>query len=122
VAGPKLDGPGTVRLQTLEDALFKLSGVHALVERIAIEQKSGKPIGSLAQNLKRQLVPMQGLLKSQFQLIADVVTGMILIAGRGGPDALKVRSYREGVAQIRTQLEIAIAQVKEKHAVKEKHE
>jgi len=48
-------------------------------------------------------------LKSQFRLISDVATGLILGAGRGGPDALTVRSYREGVAQIRTQLEIAIA-------------
>jgi len=39
---------------------------------------------------------MQGLLKSQFQLISDVATGLILVAGRGGPDAITVRSYREG--------------------------
>ncbi len=115
MAGPKLDGAGTVKLATLDEALLKLAGVHALVERMAQEHKAGKPLGSMTQALKRLATPLQGQLKAQFQLIGDLVTSMLLIAGRGGPDAIKVRAFREHVAQIRTQIEIAIVQTKERH-------
>jgi hypothetical protein len=121
-AGPKLDGAGTVKLVTLDEALLRLQSVHALVERMAAEQKSGKPISSMEQQLKRAATPLQGQLKAQFSLIADQVSALLIVAGRGGPAALKVRSFRETVAQIRTQLEIAIVQTKAKHAIEEKHE
>jgi hypothetical protein len=118
-AGPKLDGPGTVKLQTLEDALYKLQAVHALVERMALEVKNGKSVGAQMSQLKRLATPLQGQLKMQFQLIGDLVSGMLLVAGRGGPEHMKVRAFREAVAQIRTQTEIAITQTKEKHKVPE---
>jgi len=118
-AGPRLDGPGTVKLVTLEEALLLLQGVHSLVERMAMEVRSGKPIGGQAQQLKRLAMPLQGMLKMQFQLIDDLLTSMILIAGRGGPDGMKVRAFREHVAQIRTQIEIAIIQTKQRHALVE---
>lgn len=118
-AGPKLDGAGTVKLATLDDALTRLQSVHALVERIGIEVKAGKPIGSMAQQLKRVATPMQGQLKSQFGLISDLVTALLLVAGKGGQDKIRLRSFRELVAQIRTQIEIAIVQTKEKHEVHE---
>jgi hypothetical protein len=119
MAGPKLDGPGTVKLETLEESLTMLQSVHGLVERMAMEVKNGKPLGTMTQQFKRIATPLVGKLKSQFQLISDLISGMLLIAGRGGPDAMKVRAFREGVAQARTQIEIAITQTKEKHAVKE---
>lgn len=118
-AGPKLDGAGTVKMETLNDALNRLQSVHALVERIGVEVKGGKPIGGMCQQLKRIATPLQGQLKSQFQLISDQVTSLLLIAGRGGQDKVRLRSFREHVAQIRTQLEIAIVQTTEKHKVKE---
>jgi hypothetical protein len=118
--GPKLDGAGTVKLATLDDALLRLQGLHALVERMGVEVKAGKPIGSMAQQLKRNATPLQGQLKAQFGLISDLVTSLLLIAGRGGPDAIRLRAFREHVAQIRAQLEIAISQTKEKHKVREK--
>jgi len=119
-AGPKLDGAGTVKLATLDDALTRLQSVHAIVERIGIEVKAGKPIGSMAQQLRRVATPLQGQLKSQFGLISDLVTALLLVAGKGGPDKIRLRSFRELVAQIRTQIEIAIVQTKEKHLVHEK--
>lgn len=119
MAGPKLDGPGTVKLVTLEEALTQLQTVHGLVERMAVEVKNGKPLGAMTQQFKRIATPLVGKLKSQFQLISDLVTVMLLVAGRGGPDQNKVRAFREGVAQVRTQIEIAITQTKEKHALKE---
>jgi len=45
------------------------------------------------------------------------VSAMILAAGRGGSDQMRLRSMREFVAQIRTALEIAAAKVKDQHAV-----
>ena len=119
MAGPKLDGPGTVKLVTLEEALVELQRVHALVERMASEVKSEKPIGGMMMQFKRVSAPLVGKLKGQFQLISDLVTGLLLIAGRGGGEQAKVRAFREGVAQVRIQIEIAITQTKEKHAVKE---
>jgi len=58
-------------------------------------------------------------LKGQFGMIADQVSAMLLIATRAGGDQMKLRSLRESVAQIRIQLEIAIAKTKEKHAIPE---
>jgi hypothetical protein len=116
-AGPKLDGPGTVKLVALNEALFRMQAVHSMVERMAVEVKNKKSVGPMAMQLKRLMVPLIGQLKAQFQLISDQLVGMNLIAGRGGADALKIRAYRESVAQIRTQLEIAIVHVKDKHTV-----
>ena len=50
-------------------------------------------------------------------MISDQVTAMLLVATRGGGDQNKLRALRESVAQIRTQIEIAIAKTKEKHSI-----
>ena len=122
-AGPKLDSVGTIKLVTLNEALVDLQSVHAIVERMAIEAKGNKPINNLESQLKRVATPLQGQLKSQFSLIADLISSALLISGRGMPAAQKVRAYREMVGQLKTQLEIAIVQVKAKHEVKEeKHD
>lgn len=118
-AGPKLDSVGTIKLVTLNEALLKFQALHALVERMAVEAKGNKPINNLESQLKRTATPLQGMLKNQFSLIADLISGMLLIGGRGMPGSQKVRAYREMVAQLKTQLEIAIVQVKAKHEVKE---
>lgn len=117
MAGPKLDGPGTVKIVTLQEAQMKMAAIHSMVERMAVEVKNSKGIGPMAMQLKRLMVPMIGQLKSQFQLISDQLVGMNLIAGKGGGDALKIKMYREAVAQIKTQLEIAIVRTIDKHAV-----
>lgn len=119
MAGPKLDSVGTIKLVTLDEALTKVTAVHSLVERMAVEVKGGKPITNLESQLKRAATPVQGLLKNQFSLIADIVSAMLLIGGRGMPGNMKVRAYREMVGQLKTQIEIAITQVKTKHEVKE---
>jgi hypothetical protein len=116
--GLKLDSAGTIKLATLEDAGLKLQGLHALVERMAVEQKNSKPINNLEMQLKRLASPLQGQLKMQFSPIADLVSAMLLIAGRGSAAQQKVRGYRELVAQIRAQLEIAVAQTIQKHEAK----
>ena len=117
MAGVKLDGAGTQKMKTLEEALLTLQSIHGMVERMAIEIKAQKPAGVLPHQIKRIAVPLQGQLKGQFGMIADLVAAMILCTGRGGGYQAKLRSLREFVAQIRTALEIMVTKVKEQHAV-----
>ncbi|MHB8837760.1 MAG: hypothetical protein ACYC7F_02275 [Gemmatimonadaceae bacterium] len=113
----KLDGAGTQKMKTLEEALITLQQIHGLVERMAMEMKNKKPIGVMPMQLKRMAAPLVGMLKGQFGMIADQVSTMILVAGRGGGDQVKLRAYREHVAQIRTAIDMAANKVKKEHAV-----
>ncbi len=117
MAGVKLDGAGTQKLKTIEEALLTLQKIHGLVERMALELKNQRPVGVLPSQIKRTATPLQGQLKGQFGMIADQMSAMILATGRSGGDALKVRALRESVGQVRTALEMAASKVKEKHAV-----
>ena len=111
----KLDGPGTAKMATLDDATVALQRLHGLVERMAVAVKSGEGSQLYGSQIKRFGGPLVGQLKGQFGTIADQVTKLLLDASRGGNEQLKVRSLREGVAQIRTALDIAASKVKEKH-------
>ena len=117
MASTKLDGAGTQKMKTLEEALITLQQIHGLVERMAMEMKNKKPLGVMPMQLKRLAAPLVGQLKGQFGMIADQVSTMILVAGRGGGDQAKLRTYREHVAQIRTAIEFAGNKVKKDHAV-----
>ena len=118
-AGPQLDGAGLAKMETLEEASSQLQRLHGIVERMAIAVRSQQDTAQFGQQIRRAGSPMVGLLKGQFGMIADQVTAMLLIATRGGGDQTRLRSLRESVAQIRTQLEIAINKTKEKHALLE---
>jgi hypothetical protein len=117
MASTKLDGAGAQKMKTLEEALVTLQQLHGFVERMAMEMKNQKPLGVMPMQLKRMATPLVGQLKGQFGIIADMVSGLILVGGRGGGDLVKVRSYREQVAQIRTAIEMAGNKVKKEHAV-----
>lgn len=117
MASTKLDGAGAQKMKTLEEALITLQQIHGLVERMAMEMKNKKPLGVMPMQLKRMASPLVGQLKGQFGMIADQVSTMILVAGRGGGDQAKLRTYREHVAQIRTAIEMAANKVKKDHSV-----
>ena len=118
MAGIKLDGAGTQKMKTIEEALLTLQRIHGIVERWAVDLKNNnKGAGTNGNAIKRIATPLQGLLKAQFGLIADIVSAMILSLGRGGGEPQKVRALREYVGQLRTALEIAANKVKEQHAV-----
>ena len=119
--GPKLDGAGTAKMTTLNDALAQLQKVHGVVEKMAMEVRNTRPIGPMSMQFKRVAQPLAAMLKAQFGLLSDQVTGMILIGTRGGPDQPKVRSLREGVAQLRQAMEIQVNLVKAKHTVEDGH-
>lgn len=115
MAGGALDGAGRSKVDTLEDAGLMLQRVHGMVERYALAVKQQAPSGPLLIQIRRGLEPMAGVLKAQFGLVSDQVTGLILVMGRGGSDNTRIRSLREGVAQLRTALEIAERKVREQH-------
>jgi hypothetical protein len=117
MAATKLDGAGTQKMKTLEEALMALQSIHGMVERMGVEVKKGSSVGILPQQIKRSAGTLQGQLKGQFGLIADQVSGMVLAVGRGGSEQVRLRVSREYVAQIRTALEIAASKVKKEHSV-----
>lgn len=119
MAGPKLDGAGTVKMAALEDAAQQLQRIHGMVEQWALAVKRDQPTSLYSMQLRRQLPTLASLLKSQFGMISDQVTAMHITATRGGAEAMKIRGLREGVAQVRTALEIAVTQTKDKHTQKE---
>jgi hypothetical protein len=117
MGGVKLDGAGTQKMKTLEEALLTMQTIHGLVERMALDVKNNRGVGVIPGQIKRIATNLQGQLKAQFGLIADQVAGMIVAMGRGGGEQGKVRVLREAVGQIRTALEINTAKVKKDHAV-----
>lgn len=117
--GPKLDGAGQVKMETLLNALAQIQQLHGVVERMAMEAKNMKPISPLVPQLKRVATPLASGLKAQFGLLSDQVTQMLLAATRGGGDQMRVRALREGVAQVRQALEIQVTLVKNKHTVED---
>ena len=117
MAGPKLDGAGQVRMVTLREAEVMLQRCHGIVEGMAMDVKNSRPVSGGVAQFKRAAVPLASKLKGQYGMIADTLTSMILASTRGGGDPVKVRTLREGIASVRQQIEIAIAQVMEKHAV-----
>lgn len=116
MAGLKLDGAGVVKMATLEEAVKQLARIHGSVEQWAMAVKRNQPTNLFTMQLRRAIPSLAALLKAQFGMISDQVTAMHLASTRGAGDAPKVRACREGVAQIKVALEIAINQVKEKHA------
>lgn len=118
-SGPKLDGAGVAKMETLEEATAAIQRLHSIVERMAIAVRSQQDTTQFGAQIRRTGSPLVGLLKGQFGLIADQVTAMLLVATRGGGDQVKLRSLREAVAQLRMQMEIAVAKTKEKHTIVE---
>ncbi len=117
MAGLKLDGAGQVKMATLEEALHIAATLNAHTERMAVAVKSNQNTATFVQAYKRAATPLVGKLKGQYGLIADLVaTSLLTVSRPGGGDQQRLRGMREAVAQLKTQLEIAVAQVKEKHA------
>lgn len=117
MAGAKLDGAGVAKMKTLDEALLLLQRINGLVEQYALAIKRNQPGGPYVMNIRRTLPTLAENLKNQFGLIADQVLAVNLASSRGASEAVRVRTLREGVAQIKQALEIAIAHTKDKHAV-----
>lgn len=113
----QLTGAGTQLVHTLEDAAAHVQRLHGIVEKMAMAHRLQQPTGAFGQQLRRAATPLVGLLKAQYSFLADQVSGLILVATRGGNEQRKVWALREGVGQLRAQLEVAMNKVHEQHAV-----
>jgi hypothetical protein len=113
---PQLTGVGTQLLHTLDEASGYVQRLHGIVEKMAMAHRLQQPTGPFGQQLRRAGAPLVGLLKAQYSVLADHVSGMILVATRAGNEQRKVAALREGVGQLRSQVEIAINKVYEHHA------
>lgn len=122
MAGPKLDGAGVQKMNTLDDAATQLQRLHGIVETYALALKRNQPTSLYGMQVKRAISPLVGLLKPQFGLIADQAAALNLVAGRGGSEVAKIRQLREGVGGLRQALEIAVVRVKDNHAVKDEQQ
>jgi hypothetical protein len=122
MAKPTVDGPGQAKLQQLETATALAQTVHGMVETYAIAIRSGQPTANFPQQIKRAATPLVGLLRSQFQLLADLSSDLILIATRGGgAEQAKLRMLRERVGQLKSGIELAVTSTVNKHAVGNDH-
>ncbi|HEX8942158.1 MAG TPA: hypothetical protein VF785_03410 [Gemmatimonadaceae bacterium] len=113
----KLDSAGLNKLKALDDALLLLQRINGIVEQYALALKRNQPASVYVQNVRRQLPTLAENLKAHFGSITDLVIGVNLAASRGGSEQVRLRVLREGVAQIRQAMEIAVIQTKTKHAV-----
>jgi hypothetical protein len=114
-ADSKLDAVGTVKLKTLDEALLLVQRIHGLVEQYAVAFKRGQPTTTYVMNLRRSLPSLAANLKAHFSLIADEVLSLNLATSRGASEQTRLRLLREGVARIRTNMEIAAIQTRAKH-------
>ena len=119
MAGERLDGAGLAKIKTLEEATLLVQRIHGLVETYAMAVKRGQPSAPLVMNIRRTLPTLSENLKAQFGLIADQVLQVNLATTRGSSEAVRIRTLREGVAQIKQALEIATVQTKDRHTVKD---
>lgn len=117
MAGPKLDGAGVQKMNTLDEAATQLQRLHGIVETYALALKRNQPTSLYGMQVKRAISPLVGLLKPQFGLIADQAAALNLVAGRGGSEVTKIRQLREGVGSLRQAIEIAVVRVKDNHTV-----
>src|SRR5215217_2386730 len=116
-SGPTLDGAGMAKLETLETASAQLQRLHGIVEQMAMAMRAQQNTSQIGAQMRRAGSPMVGLLKGQFGMIADQVSALLLVSTRGGGEQVKLRTMREGIAQVRMSLEIAVTKTKEKHTV-----
>lgn len=112
-----LDVPGQLKMATLEEAAKITQRLHGVVERMAMTAQKLEPVTSYSQQVRRCGAPLVSLLKANFGLVSDHVAQMMVIAGRTGSDQVRVRALREGVGQLKMQLEIAENRVRAIHTV-----
>ena len=113
----KLDGAGTVKMSALQEANVAMQRIHSIVEQMAMAAKNQQSTSIQGMQLRRAATPLVGLLKGSFGPMSDQLAQMILVATRGGQESVKVRSLRESVASLKTQIDIAMNKVKEHHTV-----
>lgn len=113
----KMDGAGAVKMSTLKDAQHHMARVHGIIEQMAMAAKAEKSTSVLGMQLRRAATPLVGMLKGHFGPMSDTVTAMVLVGTRNGNEGAKVRSLRELMGSLKSQLEISTNKVKEQHMI-----
>jgi hypothetical protein len=116
VSQVKLDAAGLNKLKALDDALLLLQRINGIVEQYALALKRASVY---VQNVRRQLPTLAENLRGHFGSISDIAISVNLAASRGASEVMRLRVLREGVAQIRQAMDIAVIQTKAKHAIGE---
>ena len=116
-AGPRLDSAGVNKIKTLDDALLLLQRLNGLVEQYAMAVRNAQPSSAFLMNFRRTLPSLAANVKGQFGLIADQALALNLASSRGASEAVRIRTMREGMGQLKQALEIAMVQTKAKHMV-----
>ena len=116
MAGPKLDGAGTEKMKTLDEALIRLHRIHGLIETYALAIKRSQPPATYLMPIRRALPTLASLLKGQFGLISDQAMALNMGVTRGSNEQVRVRMLREGIGSLRQAIDVAIVRVKENHA------
>jgi hypothetical protein len=119
VSQVKLDAAGLNKLKALDDALLLLQRINGIVEQYALALKRNQPASVYVQNVRRQLPTLAENLRGHFGSISDIAISVNLAASRGASEVMRLRVLREGVAQIRQAMDIAVIQTKAKHAIGE---
>lgn len=104
------------RLATLEEAGIQLQTLHTIVEKMAMALRAQQPLQPFVQQLRRASVPLAETLKGHYGMLADQVTGLYLVATRGGGDRVRVNNLREAVGSLRSAIDIATRKLYEEHA------
>lgn len=120
MAGPKLDGAGTEKMKTLDEALIRLHRIHGLIETYALAIKRSQPPATYLMPIRRTLPTLASLLKGQFGMISDQVMALNMGVTRGSNEQVRVRMLREGIGALRQAIDVAIVRVKENHAEEKK--
>jgi len=116
MAVPKLDGAGTEKMKTLDEALIRLHRIHGLIETYALAIKRSQPPATYLMPIRRALPTLASLLKGQFGLISDQAMALNMGVTRGSNEQVRVRMLREGIGSLRQAIDVAIVRVKENHA------
>jgi hypothetical protein len=115
----RIDAAGANKLKVLDDGVLLLQRINGIVEQYALALKRNQPASVYVQNVRRQLPTLAENLRSHFGSIADIAISVNLAASRGASEVMRLRVLREGVAQIRQAMDIAVIQTKAKHAVED---
>ena len=122
MAGPKLDGAGTAKMATLESRMNHLQRLHSTSSNARRRSKGKAPAAPSSPRCSRSRNRLVGLLKGQFGMIADLVAAFLLSSTRSARQRPEQDpGLREGVAQIRVQLELAVAKTIELHTAADSH-
>jgi hypothetical protein len=122
MAGARLDNTGRIKMKTLDEALLLWQRINGLVEQYAMAVKRGQTSQNFIQSIRRALPTLADNLKSHFGMISDLILAVNLASSRGASENVRVRQLREGAAQIKQAIEVAMAQTRDRHAISDENE